>query len=53
MKRLQLDLELDSLSEDELSFLSSLTKKATTKHNAKVHDCGHEAGKKCTNVVEL
>jgi hypothetical protein len=51
-KRLQLDLLLDDLSTEELSFLSSLKEKSS-EGTAKVHNCGHKDGKKCVNVVDL
>ena len=57
-KRVMLDLYLNELSNSELASLKELKKKAVDiskdeKSSASVHDCGHDDGTSCKNVVQL
>ena len=55
--RLELDLFVDELTKEELSFLSSLKAKSVNIENqeskASHHLCGHDEGKPCKKEVLL
>ena len=57
VKKIMITAFLDTLSEADLSFLSSLKARGQTLGDEvteiKYHDCGHKDGKKCTNEVIL
>jgi|TARA_Y100000296_G_scaffold75314_1_gene94809 hypothetical protein len=56
-KRLQLDLFLEGLSQSELALLKALKARSSNLKDessmARLHDCGHDEGKPCKNVVKL
>jgi len=57
MKRLIVNLFLDSISESELNFISNLKNRSVSVNSelstATIHDCGHLDNVKCTNLRVL
>jgi hypothetical protein len=58
-KRLQIDLFLDEISAEDLATLKNIIAKKSAdidnkiKTVATMHDCGHDEGKPCSNLVNL